>query len=145
MVTGGSIAVKDRDEFLGWLADFGPEKIILGADVRERKIAVSGWMEETSLEILPFLEDYAEKGVRKVICTDIEHDGMLEGPSGKLYREIKRKIPSLHLIASGGIGKMDDILEMDAMGVDGVIVGKAIYEHRISLKELEIYMRNQVE
>ncbi len=143
MVTGGSIAVKDRDEFLGWLTEFGPEKIILGADVRDRKIAVSGWMEETSLEILPFLEEYAGKGVKKVICTDIEHDGMLEGPSKELYREIKRKIPSLYLVASGGVGKMEDIQEMNAMGVDGVIIGKAIYEHRISLKELEKYMINQ--
>ncbi len=142
MATGGSIAVKDREEFLGWLAEFGQERIILGADVRDRKIAVSGWEEETSLEIMAFMDSYVKKGITKVVCTDIGKDGMLEGPSVELYREIKKEHPELYLLASGGIGTLNDIRELDSAGIDAVIVGKAIYERKISLEELENFISN---
>lgn len=140
MVTGGSIAVKDRELFLGWLRKYGPEKIILGADYRDGKIAVSGWEEETELELMEFLSGYFDKGIRKAICTDIALDGMLEGPSMDTYLEIKSELNVLELIASGGIGKMEEIEKLDEAGIDGVIVGKAIYEMRISLKVLENYI-----
>jgi phosphoribosylformimino-5-aminoimidazole carboxamide ribotide isomerase len=140
MVTGGSVAVKDRDLFLGWLKKYGPEKIILGADYRDGKIAVSGWEEETELELLAFLSDYMKKGIRKAICTDIALDGMLVGPSLETYKEIKSEIESVELIASGGIGAFKQIEELDEAGIDGVIVGKAIYENRIPLKVLENYI-----
>ena len=140
MVTGGSIAVKDRGLFMGWLQKYGPEKIILGADYRDGKIAVSGWEEETELELMEFLSGYMDKGIRKAICTDIALDGMLEGPSMDTYLEIKSELNSLELIASGGIGKMEEIEKLDEAGIDGVIVGKAIYEMRISLKVLENYI-----
>lgn len=137
MVTGGSIAVKDRDTFLSWIEKYGPEKIILGADARNKKIAVSGWQEVSELSILDFIESYTGKGIRKVISTDIARDGMLTGPSFDLYKEILEQFPDLELIASGGISSMKDIDELNEMGVPGVITGKAIYEGRISLKELE--------
>ena len=144
MATGGSIAVKDREEFLGWLAEFGQEKIILGADVRDRKIAVSGWEEETSLEIMAFMDSYVKEGITKVVCTDIGKDGMLEGPSVELYREIKKGYPELYLLASGGIGTLNDIRELESAGIDAVIVGKAIYERKISLEELENFISNPI-
>lgn len=136
MVTGGSVAVKSPDLFCRWLAVYGGGKVILGADVKERKIAVNGWKDETSLELFPFLNDYIEKGVQTVICTDIHCDGMLNGPSVDLYKEIKSNFPALHLIASGGVGRLDDIFVLDEAGIEGVILGKAIYEGRISLPEL---------
>ena len=144
MATGGSIAVKDREEFLGWLAEFGQEKIILGADVRDRKVAVSGWEEETSLEIIAFMDSYVKEGITKVVCTDIGKDGMLEGPSVELYREIKKGYPELYLLASGGIGTLNDIRELESAGIDAVIVGKAIYERKISLEELENFISNPI-
>ena len=142
MVTGGSIAVKDRSAFAGWLEQYGPGKIILGADFRDEKIAISGWHEETSLDLMEFIRGYCELGIDKAICTDIQRDGMLEGPSTEVYAKIKQEQSSLFLIASGGISGMKDIEQLDESGIDGVIVGKAIYEHKIDLKTLENYILN---
>jgi len=136
MVTGGSIAVKDREIFLHWIKTYGAEKIILGADAKDKMIAVSGWQEVSELSILDFIESYTSQGIQKVISTDIARDGMLTGPSIDLYKEIMDRFPTLELIASGGIATMKDIYELDEMGVPGVITGKAIYENRISLDEI---------
>ena len=136
MVTGGSIAVKNPDTFHSWIKTFGAEKIILGADVKDEKIAVQGWIEVTDLNLLPFLKKNIDKGINKVICTDISKDGMLQGPSSELYKKILDTYPNLYLIASGGISSIDDILYLDSIGVPAVIFGKAIYEGKITLKEL---------
>lgn len=141
MVTGGSIAVKDRETFLHWIETYGAEKIILGADAKDKKIAVSGWQEVSELPILDFIESYTAKGIQKVISTDIARDGMLTGPSIDLYKEIMERFEGLELIASGGIATMKDIYELDEMGIPGVITGKAIYENRISLIEISKYIR----
>ncbi|HPB05471.1 MAG TPA: 1-(5-phosphoribosyl)-5-[(5-phosphoribosylamino)methylideneamino]imidazole-4-carboxamide isomerase [Prolixibacteraceae bacterium] len=143
MVTGGSIAVKDRETFLHWIETNGAEKIILGADAKDKMIAVSGWQEVSELPILDFIESYTSRGIQKVISTDIARDGMLTGPSIELYKEIMDKFPTLELIASGGIATMKDIYELDEMGVPGVITGKAIYENRISLKEIEDFQKRK--
>lgn len=140
MVTGGSIAVKNPELFCSWLQKYGSEKIILGADVKEHKIAVNGWKDESTCELFPFLKDYVEKGIRKVICTDISCDGMLQGPSTDLYKEILEQHPDLFLIASGGVSCADDIRTLDAAGVPAVIFGKALYEGRITFKELESFV-----
>ncbi len=136
MVTGGSIAVRDRELFNGWLKKYGSQKIILGADCKDHKIAVSGWQEETSIDILSFISDYKTEGVSKVVCTDISKDGMLQGPSIELYKEILNTLPDLYLIASGGVSCFQDILDLEEAGIPAVILGKAIYEDRITLKEL---------
>ena len=141
MVTGGSIAVKDRETFLHWIETYGAEKIILGADAKDKMIAVSGWQEVSELSILAFIESYTSKGIRQVISTDIARDGMLTGPSIDLYKEIMEKFPGLGLIASGGIATMKDIYELDEMGIPGVITGKAIYENRISLEEIKKFYK----
>ncbi|WP_167614426.1 1-(5-phosphoribosyl)-5-[(5-phosphoribosylamino)methylideneamino]imidazole-4-carboxamide isomerase [Maribellus sediminis] len=140
MVTGGSIAVKERDIFLAWLEKYGNGKIILGADAKDGKIAVSGWLETTELAVIDFISEYFTKGIQKVISTDISRDGMLSGPAFELYSEIMEKLPKVEIIASGGIASMDDILKLDEMGVPGVITGKAIYENRITLKEIEKFI-----
>jgi phosphoribosylformimino-5-aminoimidazole carboxamide ribotide isomerase len=140
MITGGSIAVKDPELFLGWLKLYGPDRIILGADFRDGKVAVSGWDEETVLDLMVFVDDYRSLGIKKVICTDIAKDGMLEGPSIETYEELKAKDKQLFLIASGGISRMEEIELLDEAGIDGVITGKAIYEGRITLKTLETYI-----
>lgn len=140
MVTGGSIAVKNPELFCRWLQKYGSEKIILGADVKEHKIAVNGWKDESTCELFPFLKDYIEKGIRKVICTDISCDGMLQGPSTDLYKEILEQHPDLFLIASGGVSCAEDIRTLDAAGVPAVIFGKALYEGRITFKELESFV-----
>lgn len=139
MVTGGSIAVKSPETFLRWLEKFGAHKIILGADAKDGKIAVSGWLETTELSVVDFIQSYHEKGITKVISTDISRDGMLSGPSFALYQQIMSDIPGVEIIASGGIASMNDILQLAEMGVPGVITGKAIYEGKISLKEIENY------
>lgn len=136
MVTGGSIAVKDKELFTGWINKYGSDKIILGADCKNHKIAVSGWQEETSLDIIPFIESYKKEGIRKIICTDINKDGMLQGPSIDLYQEITKTFPDIFLIASGGVGCMQDILDLEKAEIPAVILGKAIYENRITLEEL---------
>ncbi len=140
MVTGGSIAVKDRPTFMSWLVRYGPEKIILGADFNDGKIAVSGWHEDTSLDLLEFISDFHHNGLVKAICTDIDKDGMLQGPSLGMYKKIKQEQESLFLIASGGISEMKDIEQLDETGINGVILGKAIYEKKIDLATLESYI-----
>ena len=137
MVTGGSIAVKNRDEFTKWIQEYGSDKIILGADTKDKKIAISGWLETYEISIIDFIEGYIKEGVKKVISTDISRDGMLTGPSFDLYKEIIEKIPKIELIASGGISSMDDIYKLDEMKIPAVIVGKAIYENRITLSDIK--------
>ncbi len=140
MITGGSIAVKNPDVFSSWIDKYGAEKIILGADVKERKIAVGGWTETTEIELIPFLNQYFEKGISKVICTDISKDGMLEGPAIELYKDILRRLSDAYLIASGGVSGIQDIEQLEEAGIPAVIFGKAIYEGRITLKELERFV-----
>jgi phosphoribosylformimino-5-aminoimidazole carboxamide ribotide isomerase len=140
MVTGGSIAVKQRDTFLKWLEKYGAEKIILGADAKNGNIAVSGWLETTELPVIEFISEYHKNGILKVISTDISRDGMLSGPAFDLYSEILKTLSEVEIIASGGIATMDDILKLNEMGVPGVIVGKAIYENRITLEEIERFI-----
>jgi len=140
MITGGSIAVKDPDLFTKWLNKFGCEKIILGADAKDKKIAVNGWKDDTTQELIPFLEEYTRKGIKKVVCTDIDCDGMLEGPSINLYKEILEQFPEMYLIASGGVSSIDDIITLEEAKVPAVIFGKAIYEGKISLKDLNQFM-----
>lgn len=134
-VTCGSIAVTQPDLFLKWLADYSPEKIILGADFRQRKVAAGGWLSGSDNDILSFLQQYRSEGVKYAMCTDIEKDGMLGGPSIDIYREIV-EIEGLSLIASGGITTAADIMILRKTGCEGAIIGKAIYEGKISLKEL---------
>ena len=136
MVTGGSIAVKNPDVFASWITKFGPEKIILGADAKDKKIAISGWEETTDKELIPFIRDYYDKGITKAICTDISRDGMLQGPALDLYKEIREQIPFLCLIASGGVSSIQDIEKLAEAGIPAVIFGKAIYEGKIQLKDL---------
>lgn len=142
MVTGGSIAAKNKGLFTGWLDKYGGEKIILGADCKNRKIAVSGWEETTDADVADFIADYTLKGVEKVICTDVAKDGMLGGTSVGLYKDILHRMPHLYLIASGGVGCLQDILDLQAAGIPAVILGKAIYENKVTLKDL-IKIRNQ--
>ncbi|UBZ06637.1 1-(5-phosphoribosyl)-5-[(5-phosphoribosylamino)methylideneamino]imidazole-4-carboxamide isomerase [Salegentibacter mishustinae] len=143
-ITGGSIAVKDPDIFKSWIQKFGSEKIILGADANNEKIAVSGWQEESNKELIPFIREYQEEGINYVICTDISKDGMLEGPSFELYRRILEETSSedkkLKLIASGGISTFSELPELAELGCEGTIIGKAIYEGRIQMKELEKFI-----
>lgn len=142
-VTGGSIAVKDPELFQNWLQKYGNEKIILGADAKDRKIAVSGWLEDSDKEIIPFIQNFEKEGVSYVICTDISRDGMLQGPSFDLYNEILNETENIKLIASGGISEFDELPKLNELGCEGVIIGKAIYENRISLKQLENYILNK--
>lgn len=136
MTTVGSIAVKNETEFVRWLLIFGADKFLLGADVKDEKIAVSGWTETTDIWVYDFIQKYMEHGVEQVFCTDVNKDGKLEGPSSELYKNIIAKFPQLHFIASGGISSLKNIEELVEMGCGGVIIGKAIYENKISLKEL---------
>lgn len=138
MVTVGSIASQRPELFLEWLSRYGSEQIILGADTRNGLISVNGWQEESCQELLPYLKEYIDQGVSQVLCTDIQKDGMLQGPSVALYSEIMREFPSLHLIASGGVSSMDDIRALDAAGVPAVVFGKALYEGKIKLEELNV-------
>ncbi|HLF45256.1 MAG TPA: 1-(5-phosphoribosyl)-5-[(5-phosphoribosylamino)methylideneamino]imidazole-4-carboxamide isomerase [Chitinophagaceae bacterium] len=137
-VTAGSIAVKNEEEFINWFSEFGVEKFLLGADVRNEKIAIHGWQETTDLVIYDFIEKYMAFGIQQLFCTDISKDGKLEGPSIDLYKKIVQKFPDLHFIASGGVSAVKDIEALYETGCKGIIIGKAIYENRISLKELEI-------
>lgn len=138
-VTGGTIAVKQPEVFLGWLERFGAEKIILGTDVHGDKIAVSGWEEASDRELFEFLADYVAKGVRYTICTDVSKDGLLQGTARELYGRIRREQPGVQLIASGGVTDTSDLDALAAIDCFGVIVGKAIYEGRISLETLRSY------
>ncbi|HBK71836.1 MAG TPA: 1-(5-phosphoribosyl)-5-[(5-phosphoribosylamino)methylideneamino]imidazole-4-carboxamide isomerase [Flavobacteriaceae bacterium] len=143
-ITGGSIAVKNPEIFKNWITTYGNDKIILGADANPdatgEKIAISGWQEKSDLELIPFIEQYHKDGIQYVICTDISKDGMLEGPSFDLYKRILTQVPNIKLIASGGISHFSEIPKLAELGCEGTIIGKAIYENRISLKELENYI-----
>ncbi|SHG32327.1 1-(5-phosphoribosyl)-5-[(5-phosphoribosylamino)methylideneamino]imidazole-4-carboxamide isomerase [Flagellimonas flava] len=156
-ITGGSIAVKDETTFTKWLATYGSDKIILGADAKDEKVAVSGWTEESDRSLIPFIQSYRSKGVEYVICTDISKDGMLKGPSFELYQKILDRTMrketritgsgvedletmGIKLIASGGISEYEELPKLAAIGCEGTIIGKAIYENRISLKQLENYI-----
>lgn len=140
MVTVGSVAVTQPDLFLGWLQQLGSERIILGADVKNGRISINGWKEDSSDELIPFLDKYIQKGVQKVLCTEISKDGTLQGPATALYREIMTQFPQCHLIASGGVSSMNDLQELDQAGIPAVVFGKAIYEGRIALKDLALWM-----
>ena len=135
-VTVGSIAAKNEILFTEWISEFGANRFLLGADVRDEQIMVSGWTEKLNISIIPFLEKYHAKGIESVFCTDISKDGKLEGPSTELYKKIKSSIPTLNLIASGGVSNMEDLIQLNEIGCHGVIIGKAIYENRISIKQL---------
>ncbi len=139
-VTGGSIAVKNPALFQEWIRKYGTERIILGADAKDRKIAVGGWEETTSEDLIPFIKDYVSKGISFVICTDVAKDGLLQGPSVELYQEILQEIPGLKLIASGGVSSLKDLEELEKIGVYGAIVGKAYYEGRVTLEELASFV-----
>jgi phosphoribosylformimino-5-aminoimidazole carboxamide ribotide isomerase len=136
-VTGGSIAVKQPDLFQNWIRVYGGEKIILGADAKKEKVAVSGWEEGTELWVYDFVEQYVEKGIQYAISTDVAKDGLLQGPSFDLYRNLQDKCPDLKIIASGGVSGIGDIEKLAEMNIYGVIIGKAIYENRISLVDLQ--------
>jgi len=137
LATVGSIAVKDEEIFSAWLTKFGAEKFLLGADVKNEKITVSGWTEQTEIWIYDFIEKYIGKGMKQIFCTDVSKDGALEGPSTELYKNIVQKFPELHFIASGGVSSIDDVYQLQEIGCKGVIIGKAIYEGRIQLSELK--------
>jgi len=141
-ITGGSIAVKNREIFEKWIADYGADKIILGADANNEKVAVSGWLEDSDEDLVPFIKNYQSKGIQYVICTDIAKDGMLQGPSFELYKKILSEINGIKLIASGGISIFSELPKLAEMGCEGTIIGKAIYEYKISMKELENFILN---
>jgi phosphoribosylformimino-5-aminoimidazole carboxamide ribotide isomerase len=149
-ITGGSIAIKQPEVFKSWIQQYGADKIILGADAMNEKIAISGWLEESKEEVIPFIQGYQQEGIQYVICTDISKDGMLEGPSFELYQRIldsdlsNRAKSRLKLIASGGISTFDELPKLAELGCEGTIIGKAIYEGRISLKQLEDYIINKI-
>lgn len=139
-ITGGSIAVKKPELFHDWLLTYGGDKIILGADARSEKIAISGWEEKTEIDIYDFLEGYISKGAKYTISTDVDKDGLLQGPSFELYKKMETKFPNLKIIASGGVSNIKDVEDLSKMNLYGVIIGKAIYEGRIKLKQLEKFL-----
>jgi phosphoribosylformimino-5-aminoimidazole carboxamide ribotide isomerase len=136
MVTVGSIAVTQPELFLSWVEQYGAERLILGADVRNGKISINGWKEDSTEDLLPFLRRYIDAGVRNVLCTEISKDGTLQGPAIELYQRVMKEYPELHLIASGGVSSIEDIKSLDAAGIPAVVFGKAIYEGKINLREL---------
>ncbi len=139
-VTGGSIAVKKPSIFRDWLQNYGTDKIILGADALNEKIAVGGWLETSNEELIPFIQKYENEGVSYVICTDISKDGMLLGPSFDLYQKILDSTSNIKLIASGGVSTFEELPKLAEMGCEGAIIGKAIYEYKISMKEIEQFI-----
>lgn len=144
MATIGSIAVKDPELFFAWINKYGSSKILLGADVKGENIAISGWLEETKLNVLDFLEQNIKNGLTQAFCTDISKDGMLEGSSIELYRKIIEKFPDLKFIASGGVANIKEVQKLNEIGCDGAIIGKAIYENKISMNELKQFVKNVV-
>ena len=136
--TIGSLAVKEVSKFISWLQEYGASKFLLGADVKDEKIAVGGWLETTDINILDFIEQYTAAGISQLFCTDVSKDGKLEGPSIALYQKIITQFPDLHFIASGGVSNLTDLVQLKEIGCKGAIVGKAIYENRISLEELSL-------
>lgn len=139
LATVGSIAVKNEFEFVKWLLIFGADKFLLGADVKDKMIAIHGWLETTDKSIFDFIENYINKGVQQIFCTDVSKDGKLEGPSADLYKEIITRFPALYFIASGGVASIQDLELLKQTGCKAVIIGKAIYENRISLDELKTF------
>jgi phosphoribosylformimino-5-aminoimidazole carboxamide ribotide isomerase len=137
MVTVGSIAVTHPELFLAWLTKYGPDRLILGADVRQGKISINGWLEDSTVDLLPFLKRYVEAGVKHVLCTEISRDGTLQGPATALYKEIMAEYPQLQLIASGGVGSIDDIKALAVAGIPAVVFGKAWYEGRITPDDIQ--------
>lgn len=142
-VVVGSMAVKQPAVFAGWVKRFGPDRFMLGADAKDDQVMVSGWQENSKLQLFPFLQLQHDQGIRNVFCTDISKDGRLEGPAVGLYQRIKKAFPDFNLIASGGVSGMDDLYALRDAGCQGAIIGKAIYENRISLRELEEYIIGQ--
>jgi phosphoribosylformimino-5-aminoimidazole carboxamide ribotide isomerase len=140
MATVGSIAVKNEFEFVKWLFIFGADKFLLGADVKDKMIAIHGWLETTDKSIFDFIENYISKGVQQIFCTDVSKDGKLEGPSADLYKEIITRFPTVYFIASGGVASVDDLRTLEEIGCKAVIIGKAIYENRISFNELKAFI-----
>jgi phosphoribosylformimino-5-aminoimidazole carboxamide ribotide isomerase len=140
LATIGSIAVKDEFEFIKWLMIFGPEKFFLGADVKDDKIAIHGWTETSDINIFDFIEKYTCEGVKQVFCTDVSKDGKLEGPSIELYKEIITRFQDLYFVASGGVSNLDDLYQLEGIGCQAAIVGKAIYENRLSIQELKLFV-----
>ena len=139
LTTVGSIAVKNEEEFVKWLTKFGANKFLLGADVKQEKIAVSGWQETTELWVYDFIRKYVDHGVSQIFCTDVSKDGRLEGPEVDLYKNIISKFPELFFIASGGVSSLADLERLRQIGCRGTIIGKAIYENKISLRDLQIF------
>jgi phosphoribosylformimino-5-aminoimidazole carboxamide ribotide isomerase len=140
LATVGSIAVKNEEEFVKWLLQFGAERFLLGADVKGEKIAIHGWQETSDIWIYDFIEKYIQHGVKQIFCTDVSKDGKLEGPATDLYKNIIEKFPGLHFIASGGVSSIKDLEELEKIGCKAAIVGKAIYENKISLSELKAFV-----
>lgn len=136
LVTVGSVAVKNEEYFFDWLETFGADKFFLGADVKEEKIAISGWLQTSDIDIYSFINKYVHKGIKNIFCTDVSKDGMMQGPSVYLYKKILNQFPTLHLTASGGVSDISDLQELKQIGCNGAIVGKAIYEDRVSIIEL---------
>jgi len=135
-ITGGSIAANDPTQFFEWINKYGADKIILGADCNNRKISTNGWLDQSDIDVIEFIKEYETKGIKNVICTDIAKDGMLAGTSNELYQEIMSE-SAVNLIASGGVSNMDDLYQLIDLGCEGAILGKAIYEGRITLKQLQ--------
>ena len=142
-ITGGSVAIKSPTTMQNWLSTYGSEKIVLGADSRDGMIATNGWTEGSTQRVIPFIKEWTDRGITQTISTDINCDGTLSGPSLSLYSDILNEIPQLYLIASGGVGSMDDIYALDRINVPAVIVGKALYEGKITLKDLELFNTNR--
>jgi phosphoribosylformimino-5-aminoimidazole carboxamide ribotide isomerase len=140
MATLGSIAVKNKSLFFSWIKKYGANKIMLGADVKDEKIAVGGWLESTDISIIDFIQENLSNGIENIFCTDISKDGLLQGPGIDLYKKIINHFTSIQLIASGGVSSINDLNELKAIGCSGVIVGKAIYERRITIKELKSFL-----
>jgi phosphoribosylformimino-5-aminoimidazole carboxamide ribotide isomerase len=140
LATIGSMAVKEADVFSAWVLRYGPGRFFLGADVKKEKITVSGWLEQTDIWVYDFIEQYMQKGLNQIFCTDVSKDGALEGPSVELYGNIVKKFPALHFVASGGVSSADDLYQLEEAGCKGVIIGKAIYEGRITLGELKSFV-----
>ena len=144
-ITGGSIAVKQPEVFEQWITKYGSEKIILGADVQNKRIATNGWLETSEHQLVDFVQSYQNKGIQYVICTDISKDGMLQGPAFELYEDLLQKQPQIKLIASGGISTFEELPKLANLGCEGTIIGKAIYENRIALKDLEHFILSNYE
>lgn len=141
-ITGGSIAVKNPETFKTWIKQYGSDKIILGADCKNRKIATSGWLETSELDVVDFVKQYEKEGVKYVVCTDISKDGMLQGTSNELYQEVMNET-NVNLIASGGVSNLEDVIKLKEIGCEGAIIGKAFYEGKISLKDLYVLIEDE--